>query len=114
MGEAKYIYFTCLNHKFFPRSSSSKATNTSSNIYLYNSDQLYPKYGSYPEFFRHVWKRVYRHSRECFSRRNYISEWKVQRLTQIKSESLSSAGRYEACLCSLLGVDRSGPFVLHC
>merc|ERR1712189_140894 len=79
MGEAKNTYFTCL------KSSSSKATNTSSNIYLYNSDQLYPKYGSYPEFFRHVWKRVYRHSRECSSRRNYISEWKAQRLTQIKS-----------------------------
>merc|ERR1712189_8749 len=108
MGEAKNIYFTCF------KSSSSKATNTSSNIYLYNSDRLYPKYGSYPEFFWHVWKRVYRHSRECSSRRNYISEWKAQRLMQIKSESLSSARRYEASLCSLLGVVRSGPFVLHC
>merc|ERR1712126_254922 len=105
MGEAKNIYFTCLN---------SKATNTSSNIYLCNSDRLYLKHGSYPEFFWHVWKRVYRHSRECFSRRNYISEWKAQKLTQIKSESLSSARRCEASLCSLLGVDRSGPFVLHC
>merc|ERR1712189_84380 len=84
MGEAKNIYFTCF------KSSSAKATNTSSNIYLYNSDRLYPKYGSYPEFVWHVWKRVYRHSRECSSRRNYISEWKARRLTQIKSESLSS------------------------
>merc|ERR1712221_26339 len=106
MGEAKKIYFTCL------KSSSSKATNTSSNIYLYNSDQLYPKYGSYPEFFRHVWKRVYRDSRECFSRK--LHKRGAQRLTQIESDSLSSARRYEASLCSLLGVDRSGPFVLHC
>merc|ERR1712126_325119 len=53
MGEAKHIYFTCLNNKGI------------SKIYPYESNQLRQNYGSYTEFLWHVWKRIY-----CYSRGN--------------------------------------------
>merc|ERR1712126_75211 len=60
MGEAKHIYFTCLNNKGI------------SKIYPYESNQLRQNYGSYTEFLWHVWKRIYCYSRGNTSRGDFL------------------------------------------
>merc|ERR1712189_37428 len=71
MGEAKNIYFTCLKYieannatVFSELLAGQKATNTSNH-------------GSHPEFFRHVWKRIYCHPGGYSPRRNFLNLFKM-------------------------------------